>query len=321
MQEIAGKIQPYDASTDAASVFTLWQTAVGREWPVDFQRLQQILSGPDTRHFVAKENGQVIGFVGTMQSRSWDAWVGHLLVLLVAPAWQRKGLGSALYETALRHLRDSNTVMIQPGGHSPRFWCGVPADLTAAQEFFRARGWDLSETVYDLVQDVRQYSAPPALYQRVNEQQITLAPATGEDMSEVLAFEAREFPNWLKHYEHCARLGNYQDILVARDQNQSGQVVGTLLTSTPQSHPERTEVIWRVPLGYDAGSLGAVGVAYSEQGRGIGIALVARASELLRERGVRNCYIDWVSITDFYAKLGYSKWRAYHTSLRGTETL
>ena len=137
-----------------------------------------------------------------------------------------------------------------------------------------------------------------------------------EDMPEVLAFEEREFPNWLKHYESCNRLRDYHDILVARDQNKNGQVVGTLITSSPQSHPERTDVIWRVLPGYDAGSPGAVGVTPSEQGRGIGIALVSRASDLLKERGIRNCVIDWVVITDFYAKLEYAKWRAFHMSSR-----
>ncbi|HXR65263.1 MAG TPA: GNAT family N-acetyltransferase, partial [Ktedonobacteraceae bacterium] len=100
-----------------------------------------------------------------------------------------------------------------------------------------------------------------------------------------------------------------------RDQK-TGQVVGTLLMSTPQAHAERTDLVWRVLLGADAGSMGAVGVAEAEQGRGIGIALVARASDLLKERDVRNCYIDWVVITDFYARVGYKKWRAFQMSER-----
>lgn len=88
-------------------------------------------------------------------------------------------------------------------------------------------------------------------------------------------------------------------------------MVGTLLMSTPCSHISRTDVVWRVLLGSDAGSMSAIGVAASERGRDIGIALVARASNILKERGMRNCYIDWVVITDFYARPGYNKWRAF----------
>ena len=300
---------------DAAPAFTLWQTTIGQEWPIDFQRFQQILSAPQAGHFVARAQGQVIGFVATAQSPSWGKQMGHLLALLVAPHWQRKGLGRALHERALSHLQEAQVDSIQLGGRSPRFWCGVPENLPNALAFFQAYGWEFTETVYDLTQDLSQYTTPPAIYQRMETEQVTLNPASQADISEVLTFEAREFPNWLSHYERLATLGEYRDILTARDQK-TGQVVGTLLMSTPQAHAERTDLVWRVLLGADAGSMGAVGVAEAEQGRGIGIALVARASDLLKERDVRNCYIDWVVITDFYARVGYKKWRAFQMSER-----
>ena len=314
MHDQTWQIQSYEATTDEASAFTLWQTAIGQVWPIDFQRFQQILAAPQAGHFVAREQGQVIGFVATAQSPALDKKVGHLLALLVAPSWQGRGLGSALHEQALKHLHAAGVDTIQLGGLSPRFWCGVPENLPDALAFFQARGWEFAETVYDLTQDLGQYSTPDAINQRMEKQQITLNPAKQENIRAVLAFEEREFPNWLPHYQRLADLGEYRDILVAREQ--SGQVLGTLLMSTPQSHSERTDVVWRVLLGPDAGSMGAVGVAASEQGRGIGIALVARASELLKARGIRNCYIDWVVLTDFYARLGYKKWRAFRMSQR-----
>lgn len=314
MQEMADKIQPYDDTRDLASVFLLWQTTVGKTWPIDFGRFRQILSAPNARHFVAREQEQLIGFAATAQSQNWNTQAGHLQLVLVAPSWRGKGLGSALHEAALAHFRASGAQIAQLGGLVPRFWCGVPGNLPHARAFFGKRGWDFDQPVYDLVQDLRQYSTPPAIYQRIAEQGITLAPGRAEDVPEILEFEKREFPNWLQHYERCSRLGDYQDMLLAR--NHDGRLVGTLLMYTPQSSAERTDVIWRVLLGFDAGAMGAVGVAPSEQGRGAGIALVARASDLLKERGVRNCYIDWVEITGFYAKLGYTKWREYSTSWR-----
>ncbi len=237
-----------------------------------------------------------------------------MLILLVAPIWQRKGLGSELHARALQHLYTARVDSVQLGGRAQRFWCGVPENLPGALAFFQAHSWQFTETVYDLTQDLSQYTTPPAIDQRMAEQQITLNTATQADIPEVLAFEGREFPSWLSLYERLASLGEYNDILVARDQHR--QVAGTLVMSTPQSHSERTDVVWRVLLGYDAGSMGAVGVGQAEQGRGIGIALVARASDLLKARGIRTCYIDWVVITDFYAKLGYKKWRAFRMSER-----
>jgi beta-N-acetylhexosaminidase len=318
MNTISEKIRPYDASTDAASVFALWQSTVGREWPLDFYLFQQVLSAPRSQHFVVEENGQVIGFAGTQRSYSWGREAGHLLALLVAASWQRRGLGSALYEVAIRYLRESGTQLLQLGGHSPRFWCGVPSNLASTLDFFKARGWESFALVYDLTQDLRRYTSPPEIYLRMAEQQITLEPACEQDMAEVLAFEEREYPNWLVFYEDMNRLGDYQDVLVARDQSKGDQIVGTLSMRTMQSHPQRPELLWPALLGEDAGTMGAVGVAFAEQGRGIGLAMCARASELLKQRGVGTCCIDWVEeeTTKFYGKLGYTRWRAYHTSWR-----
>ena len=69
-------------------------------------------------------------------------------------------------------------------------------------------------------------------------------------------------------------------------------------------------------LGDDLGGLGAVGVAASERGRGIGLALVAGASELLKARGIGHSYIDWTTLVNFYGHLGYAPWREYQMSER-----
>ena len=47
------------------------------------------------------------------------------------------------------------------------------------------------------------------------------------------------------------------------------------------------------------------------QGRVIGTALVARASEILREAGTRTCHIGWTTRESFYRRAGYRPWRRY----------
>lgn len=318
MRESERPIHLYDASLDAASTFALWQHTVGPQWPLDFARFQAILAAPGTRHFVIREQGEVLAFVGTQHHQHRGIETGHLLLLLVAPAWQRRGLGTALYERALHHLREAGVQVLHLGGLSPRFWCGVPDNLASCLPFFTAHEWTHFTLVYDLTRDLSQYSTPPVIYQRIVEEQISLEPGRQDDMVEVLAFEQREYPNWLHHFETSALLGDYQDVLIAREHN--GAIVGTLNMRSPRAHPARPELLWPGLLGENVGGLGAVGVAPSAQGRGIGIALVARASDLLKERGAGTCYIDWVELTQFYAKLGYTPWRAYHTSWRELST-
>jgi beta-N-acetylhexosaminidase len=312
MQDSAGPIQRYDASTDLAAAYLLWQLTVGHVWPIDFPRFRQILAGPATHHIVVRASGQLVGLAACALSQ--DSRTGHLLALLVAPSWQRKGLGRALHEAVLQYLRTTHAQRVQLGGLVPRFWCGLPTNLPAAHAFFSRLGWTFDQPVYDLVQDLRFYTAAPTVYWRVAGQGLTLEVGRAQDASEIMAFEQREFPDWLPHYERCARLGDYQDMLCARQRD--GRIVGTLLMYTPQSHKSRTDVVWRVLLGFDAGALGAVGVAPAAQRQGTGLALVARASDLLKARGVRNGYIDWVQLTGFYAQVGYTTWRAFLTSMR-----
>ncbi len=313
MHNIMEQIQPYDAHRDEADVLDLWQKTVGQAWPIYPSRFRLVLAGPEPQHFVVREDGQVIGFAATFKSPGAPQQAGHLAALLVAPHKQGHGIGTAMHDTALKQLSDTSSVQL--GSLTPRFWCGVPGNLSSATDFFRARGWSFSDTVYDLVQDLHTYTTPPYIHQRMEHEHISFELATSQSIADVLAFETREFPNWLMYYERYSRMGDYQDLLLARDDT-SGHVVGTLVMYSPQSHPSRPDLIWQTVLGEDAGAIGAVGVAASERGRGIGIALVARASELLQERGVRNCCIDWVVLTDFYAKLGYAKWRDYLTSWR-----
>lgn len=69
-------------------------------------------------------------------------------------------------------------------------------------------------------------------------------------------------------------------------------------------------------LGGMAGTIGCVGVAGNAQERGVGSAMVARASELLRDAGTRSCHIGWTVRESFYGRLGYARWRRYLMSRR-----
>lgn len=303
-------VQDYDAARDEAAVHALWQSALGASWPIDLTRMQLVLSAPQSHHFVVRSGERVLGFAATQSGTRGERQVGYLGALLVAPETQRHGIGSLLHEGALTHLRQSGADTLILGGLVPRFWCGLPVNLPAARTFFEQKGWQLDHSVYDLVGDLRHYATPERISQRLVSERISFETATEQSMPEVLAFEGREFPNWLMHYERGARLGDHDDILIARDER-TGHIVGTLFMYSPRSHASRSDLIWQTLLGQDAGAIGAVGVAEAERGRGIGIGIVARASEILKERGVGNCYIDWVVLTDFYARLGYGIWREY----------
>ncbi|QBD79323.1 GNAT family N-acetyltransferase [Ktedonosporobacter rubrisoli] len=317
MQVRSWDIRPYDAAQDADASFALWQAALGQKWLIGPERFKQILHNPTAQNFVAHEQGQIIGLLAITRSERVTGSLGNILAVLVAPERQRRGIGRALHTRALEYVRQAGLTQVQVGGGWARFWPGVPLNLPAGYEFFRALGWEFREgLIYDLQQDLSNYVTQPAIWSRMAREGISFGFASKENLAAVLEFERREFMNWFPHFQYVAEFGDYQDLLVAHDKA-NGKVVGTLsMYSTQHSHPDRIDIPWQAMLGEKMGALGCVGVGADERGRGIGIALVARASELLKERDATPCYIDWVEITDFYAKLGYEKWRGYWMSTR-----
>jgi ribosomal protein S18 acetylase RimI-like enzyme len=55
------------------------------------------------------------------------------------------------------------------------------------------------------------------------------------------------------------------------------------------------DTVFAPMLGPAAGTIGCVGVAPPLHGRGIGTAMVTRASQILSKAGTRACHIGWTS--------------------------
>jgi len=300
-------VRPFVTERDAVAAFSLWQATLGDTWPLTAIQFHRVIADTSPAHgrahFIAEDESTVVGFVATqlLPNCAGAPTAGYLPALLVAPAAWRRGIGTALHDHALAHLREQGARRVQVGGGIPRIWPGVPHNLPTAIPFFHRRGWVFTETSHDLVRDLRdERMMPPSPQPGAG---ITIGVAGAEDMPELLAFERREFPSWLGGYTHIDRLGDHADFLIAR--RVAGPIVGALILFTPQSHPTRSDVLWTRLLGDGCGGLGAVGVAADARRQGIGAALVARGSAVLRDRGVGQCCIGWTWLLGFYGRLGY----------------
>ena len=317
-------VRPYNHNLDTRALLPLWQAALGDTWPMREDLLRRLLT--DHRfyragdHLVAVADERIIGFVGTQVDRSaaeTQQRSGGISVVLVHPDRRRQGVGTRLHEAALKWLRQEGVTNLRLGGGGAyRFWPGVPTDLPGVYDFFAACGWppEPERRASDLVRDLSDFKTPPAMGARLAAEKVTVRPARQHEVDDVLAFEFEHFPGWAPAYVYTAQLGDYQNFLVAFDQDKG--IVGTLMLHTPASRWLAANITWQTMLGDSLGGISAVGVAESERGRGIGIGMVAVGSEVLRARGVGNCHIDWTGIIDFYGKLGYTVWREYWMSRR-----
>jgi GNAT superfamily N-acetyltransferase len=286
-------LRELDPAADRPWLETLWTAALGGTWPLLPAGLDLLRAG-----LVAEERGTPVGMVAVDPA-------GGIPLLLVDPAHQRRGVGTRLLDAALRRLGGlgAGTVALGSGGED-YIWPGVPDDLPAAVGFFAARGWRWDHQVIDLVRDLRDYRPPAGVYRRAARAGISLEVAGERDLDAVLAFEAATFPTWLPWFER-----RDSSVLAARDGQ--GGLVGSLLFRGPDDG-----LLFAPMLGPGSGTIGCVGVADRAQGRGVGSAMVARASELLRQAGTRACHIGWVVRRDFYVRVGYTPWRTYLMSRR-----
>jgi len=297
---MAGRVllRDLDPPRDRAALERLWAATVGDVWP-------ELPAGLDLLHIgvVAEAGGAPVGVVAVEAGADRQ---GGVQLLLVDPSGQRQGIGTRLLEAGIERLSalGVRTVALGSGGDD-YLWPGVPEDLPDAAGFFAARGWRFESRVLDLVADLRRYEAPPGTVEQAAGAGVTIEARTGPDpAAEVVAFEAANFPNWLRSFQRAA-----SPLLVARDRG--GAIVGTLLFRGP---PDAT--IFTPMLGADAGTIGCVGVVAAARGAGVGSAMVARASELLRDTGTGVCHISWTEREWFYRRVGYLPWRRYHMARR-----
>jgi GNAT superfamily N-acetyltransferase len=291
-------LRALDPGRDRPLLERCWGAALGPVWPLLPGGLDLVRDGLVAERPRGGGGDQALGVVALDPA-------GSIPLLLVDPAARRQGVGTRLLVAGLERLGalGAATVGLGSGGHD-YIWPGVPDDLPAAAGFFGARGWRFDHTVIDLTADLRGYQAPAGVGQRPGRAGVSIGVMAERDRAEVLAFEAATFPEWVTWFE---RLG--ASVLVARDR--AGAVVGTLLFSGP---PGAT--IYEPLLGPEAGTIGCVGVAEAARGAGVGSAMVARASELLRDAGTRACHIGWTRRERFYGRLGYRPWRRYHMASR-----
>ncbi len=207
---------------------------------------------------------------------------------------------------AINYLKNTGATEIQLiGGGYSHFWPGVPDNLPAAIAFFKSCGWEFVETTHDLTRDLDAYKTPSYIYERIKDIDIRICLAEPGDSENLLSFEEEHFPYWHEFFKKDVDDGEFKNIIIAKDSN--GEILGSLLLEYEKGN-------WYKIIGEKSGALGAVGVAESMRRKGIGLAMVAKGTEILIENGIKACLIGWTPWVDWYGKLGYKVWRKYQMS-------
>ena len=289
------QVEGFEGAT--ADLLDLWTAAFGSVRALPFDRFVEVLANKEL--LIAREAESIVGFVAFEQTEDAAA----IAVVAVTPTWQRQGIGTALLRQALSILDAAGAATIRAGaGCGAYFWPGIPKDLGPACRLFEAAGFEWRTPTHDLCLSLRGFdgpnTAPPGI--RIGD---------GTDSSEaLLPFEQAHFPIWMPAYRDAQKSGRAEDIVVARDGD--GIIRGTALLFAPGDYP------WTQDLVGSVGGFGKVGVDPGWRRRGIGLALAAEATAILRNRGHDQAVVDWTDRPDWYGKLGYRIHRSYAMATR-----
>lgn len=116
---------------------------------------------------------------------------------------------------------------------------------------------------------------------------------------------------WYIGYEALAAYKQHHEALVAIDPETNEQIGWTFMCSFSSIISDTYAFMPLLPSKDKTGLITAVGVSESARGKGVGLAMVVKAMENLRERGIEGIYIDSVYIRGFYEKLGFETYWEY----------
>ena len=295
------KIRAFNPTQDGPWLHRLWHSTMHARWSMSLDSMQKVLADARTL-LVAERNGVRLGFCAADFEPTGDA---GLLTLLVEPAYQRQGIGSALVRRLKRVLKTEQVKSLHLGAFSTGtyFWPGLPTENELTLPFFAKHGWQQEESCADLVQELASFETPIWVSDRIRNANTVFRLAHIELRPKVAAFEWANFPAWASFVDNEFAESGDRNILVAQARN--GAVVGTILMKAGIANH------WAEEVGTLVGSLNILGIAPSSQRQGIGLALTARAMELLRDRGCSRCYIQWTGLNEWYGKLGATVWAEY----------
>jgi ribosomal protein S18 acetylase RimI-like enzyme len=287
------ELRPYRAE-DEPAVLALWARALPR-WPVSAEGFRSRTAGAEQLVMVA--GGALAGYISVARAQTR----AQLTAILVDPACRRAGQGSELLAQARRNLGGGVTSWSAGSGAGPDFWPGVPEDAPDGWAFLRAHGFEPTGEMADLLADIARFRPPEWVLGHAGGG-VRFELAAEGDAAEVIALQERHFPAWKAVYEHQLTLPG--TVLVARA---DGRIVGTCTVEGPAEY----DFLWRTLVRGAVGAFGCVGVDPAARQRGIGLAMVARACELLSARGAEVCYCAYTYLEDWYGQLSFTRWRRY----------
>ena len=212
--------------------------------------------------------------------------------------------GVDLMSDVKRTLRNRGISKLTFGTDTGHFFPGCPEDFGPLKDFLMIEGFTEGPEIVDLQRDLSDYRNPYPIPEDAH-----YRPAEKKDIGRLVAFLDREFPGrW--RYDVMSKVDAEGPDCIFALFLEDG-IDGFALIQDWNDNMPIGGAVWRADLGANWGSLGPIGVSKGLRGKGYGHALLGEALVQLRDRGVKNCIIDWTNLVEFYGKHGFEPARRY----------
>lgn len=306
---------------DEEEIVKLWNDNIGAVYPLENKLFVQNF-GSD------KQNKKILGafdedkFLGFIIYKQWSSKsgllkpnknIGYINSIMVDIKYRNMGIGSALLDFAENDLLTEGVKHIHAGGDTNHFFPGIPYECFKAKSFFSKKGYTVGETFYDLIADISKVDLKTLPNITINDdEKYKTEILKTSDRKTFFEFFIKNFSGrWYQEMMDFFEIGmEERDIAVIKNEE---KIIGFAHIYDNRSKFIGPSIYWRGLLGDNYGGLGPIAVDKDYRKCGLGISILYKALEILKNRNVNNMVIDWTDedILDFYGKFNFMPWKQY----------
>ncbi len=305
------RIRPYQGA-DESGLLEVWRRAMPNDRISASLFRTQVLLDPNFHPDylpVAVVDGRVVGFILCLTRQvpyflqGMDPAEAWITAFGVQPEYQRRGIGSALFEYIIDKLRAEGRARLEISPYVPNYFVpgidtrAYPATIEFLQERF---GFQTLYQAISMGADLTDFQIPPAIQARLQDSEtdtgLLIRPIEAADIPDLMQFLVEHFGwDWFRHaqsylLEYFGASPHQICFLVAR---QKGELVGFC-----QQRNER---------------FGPFGVRPDCRNRGIGRMLLFKCLEMMSAKHVFFAYFLWTdeNAARLYSLAGFKRRREF----------
>lgn len=307
-------------------IIKLWNDNIGCLFPMDKELFHQniemdkdLLKKDVLGAFIQDDLIGYIIFKQQLQPRGLtkaDKRQGNINSLIVDFKYRNKGIGSNLLYRCENILQARRVKHIEIGRDAFHFFPGIPLEFKDGYEFFKKSGYIDSYISTDLICNISNVDfckLRSIKKLRINEEEdYEIRPLHQEDKEQLIQFFERTFPGrWLEETKFYLSNGiSEEDMIIVKD------IKKNIIIGFSRIYHKRSRIIgppiyWRKLLGGNYGGLGPIGIDSQYRKKDLGLTLLFKSLEILKDKGVQNMCIDWTDLYEFYGIFNFIPWKSY----------